>query len=187
MNNEKVPPPAYSYPIPSENEDVPPAAYSVQSYMNPIEIKPINDGINSNHQMGEKIPKSSVINEKPPIVYPAQHIYVQHQQYDHQQPAQIVPQHYMIDMSRNPNVVRGVTAVNQPQEDYQSLIILSLFGCLCCFCPTGIIAMYYACRANDYHKSGQYDQAQRDKTIANNWIKVTVFIGILLLIWMTFG
>ena len=92
--------------------------------------------------------------------------------------------HHMIDMSQNPNPQNGnVHAVHQPEGQFGSLMCLSILSCFFCFCPTGIVAIFYAFRGRDRFNTGAYDQAERDRKKAQLWVKITVVVGI---IWTIF-
>lgn len=56
---------------------------------------------------------------------------------------------------------------------------------LCCFSPTGIVAVYYAAQVNAYWLGGQRREAARCARLARRWVWLSVFLwaaGTLVLI-----
>ncbi|XP_060592335.1 proline-rich transmembrane protein 1-like [Ruditapes philippinarum] len=81
--------------------------------------------------------------------------------------------------------------VNQPQTAniiIQQLppdcLMESVLACLFCFCPTGIFAIFFACKANDLANSGDYAGTKRMSEYARMLTMLSVTIGISLLLVM---
>ncbi|XP_060592334.1 trafficking regulator of GLUT4 1-like [Ruditapes philippinarum] len=83
--------------------------------------------------------------------------------------------------------------INQPQTselivqhrptDY---MVSSMFACLCCFCPTGTLAIYYASEANNLARAGFYASAKRMSDKAKKLMIISVIVGIILWVVLLF-
>ncbi|XP_060577873.1 calcium-binding protein P-like [Ruditapes philippinarum] len=69
----------------------------------------------------------------------------------------------------------GVIVTQPRPPDY---MIPSVLACLCCFCPTGLCAIYYANRANTLAADGDMIEAQRMSNSARNLMITSVVIGV---------
>ncbi|XP_060576731.1 proline-rich transmembrane protein 1-like [Ruditapes philippinarum] len=66
--------------------------------------------------------------------------------------------------------------VQQTPPDYMAVSILT---CLCCFCPTGICAIYYADEANRLANAGNYPGARKMSDNAKKLIITSVIVGMI--------
>lgn len=69
----------------------------------------------------------------------------------------------------------GVIVTQPRPPDY---MIPSVLACLCCFCPTGLCAIYYASRANTLAAEGDMAEATRMSNNARNLMITSVVIGV---------
>ncbi|XP_045204750.2 uncharacterized protein LOC123557378 [Mercenaria mercenaria] len=66
--------------------------------------------------------------------------------------------------------------ITQPRPpDY---MIPSILACFCCFCPTGLCAIYYAHRASQLAREGDMAEATRMSNNARNLMITSVVIGV---------
>ncbi|XP_078689841.1 transmembrane protein 91-like [Branchiostoma floridae x Branchiostoma belcheri] len=56
----------------------------------------------------------------------------------------------------------------------------ALFTCLCCFWPTGIVALVFSCQVGQKLHDGDIQGAKDSSNSANLWWKITLGIGIAL-------
>ena len=88
-----------------------------------------------------------------------------------------------------------VLAPNRPHN----FLFIVLHACICCFFPTGIVALVYACQVSicimqctcysyiivqvyDQYNAGDYTKAERSSKLAYRFTKISIVIGISLAI-----
>ncbi|XP_062571237.1 proline-rich transmembrane protein 1-like [Saccostrea cucullata] len=64
----------------------------------------------------------------------------------------------------------------------QDWTIPAILSCLCCFWPTGIFAIFAACKANAAAANGNDEEAQVQSNRARSLVVTTVVIGIFIMI-----
>ncbi|XP_060575816.1 uncharacterized protein LOC132733232 [Ruditapes philippinarum] len=69
----------------------------------------------------------------------------------------------------------GVIMTQSRPPDY---MVPSILACLCCFCPTGLCAIYFAHRANQLANEGDMIEANRLSNNARNLMIASVVIGV---------
>jgi len=63
-----------------------------------------------------------------------------------------------------------------------SWIGLSIFNCLCCFWPLGLVAMVFSCMVDSSYDSGDYENAKKYSNIAK-WLNiVSVICGVIVIV-----
>ncbi|KAH3834832.1 hypothetical protein DPMN_108165 [Dreissena polymorpha] len=63
-------------------------------------------------------------------------------------------------------------------------MIPAILATVCCFCPTGIVAIYYAHMTNKMTIAGKMEGANRSANVAKALIIASVFVGVICLILM---
>ncbi|CAH1269592.1 PRRT1 [Branchiostoma lanceolatum] len=69
-----------------------------------------------------------------------------------------------------------VIAEGRPQDHFGC----ALFTCICCFWPTGIVALVFSCQVSQKLNDGDIAGARDSSSSANLWWKITLGIGIAL-------
>lgn len=96
-----------------------------------------------------------------------------------------IPSHnaFVIDMSQNPNPGQPVEIRPADQNlHFGTVIAMSCFSIFCCFFPTGFVAFFYAIRGHSRARQHQVQLADQDRKNAVAWIKVTIIVGVLLIL-----
>ncbi|XP_060574713.1 trafficking regulator of GLUT4 1-like isoform X3 [Ruditapes philippinarum] len=95
-----------------------------------------------------------------------------------QQPYPMQPQY-----GHNTNTT---VVVNQPQtgtiiiqQRHPDYMVPSICACLCCFFPTGILAIYYAYEANNLARDGDYEGARKMSDMARRLMVASVIVGVI--------
>lgn len=88
------------------------------------------------------------------------------------QPIQSGYSHHVV-VTQPMATVRPIGTPSPP--DY---MIPSILVCLFCFCPTGIVAIYYANRRTNMLAAGDMVEAQRSANIARNLMITSIVLGI---------
>ncbi|XP_062592942.1 proline-rich transmembrane protein 1-like isoform X1 [Saccostrea cucullata] len=74
----------------------------------------------------------------------------------------------------------AIMVISRPAR--QDWTIPAILSCLCCFWPTGIFAIFAACKANAAAASGNDEEAQVQSNRARSLVVTTVVIGIFIMI-----